>query len=43
MRQVVTTTKRPEMLPPTETALKHHTFRTEVQVHQWRTSSLPAV
>ena len=38
MSQVATTTKhlRPEMLPPTKTAVKHHTFRTYVQVHQWR-------
>ena len=44
-RQVATTTKhlRPEMLPPTETAMKHHTFRTYVQIHQRRNLSVSSI
>ena len=45
MSQVATTTShlRPEMLPPTEAAVKHHTFRVYVQVHQWRNLSISSI
>ena len=44
MSQVATTKHlRPEMLPPTETAAKHHTFRTYVQVYQWRNLNVSSI